>query len=61
MGRLVKFREQSHHFLLGNQCFYVGKYAKKSSKRINKNKDGYKSNTYARRIGLKIVQEFYEK
>jgi len=61
VGKLVKFRKQSPHFLLGNRCFYVGQSAKKPSIRFKQHKEGYKSNTYARRFGMRLVPEFYEK
>ena len=61
VGKLVKFREQNPKFLLGNRCFYVGQSAKKPSIRFRQHKDGYKSNTYAKRFGMRLVHEFYEK
>ena len=61
MGKLVKFRKQSPKFLLGNRCFYVGQSAKKPTVRFKQHKEGYKSNTYARRFGLRLIPEFYEK
>ena len=61
VGKLVKFRKQSPKFLLGNRCFYVGQSAKKPPIRFKQHKDGYKSNTYAKRFGLRLVPEFYEK
>ena len=61
VGKLVKFRKQSPKFLLGNRCFYVGQSAKKPSIRFKQHKKGYKSNTYVRRFGLRLVPEFYEK
>ena len=61
VGRLVKFRKQSPKFLLGNRCFYVGQSAKKPTERFKQHKKGYKSNTYAKRFGLRLVPEFYEK
>ncbi len=60
-GKISKFRKQSPKFLLGNRCFYVGQSAKKPSIRFRQHKDGYKSNTYAKRFGIKLVPEFYEK
>ena len=61
VGKLVKFRKQSPKFLLGNRCFYVGQSAKAPMLRFKQHKEGYKSNTFARRFGLKLVPEFYEK
>ncbi len=61
MGKLVKFRNPNPKFLLGNRCFYVGQSAKKPTERFRQHKEGYKSNTYARRFGLRLVPELYEK
>ena len=61
VGKLVKFRKQSPKFLLGNSCFYVGQSAQTPSIRFRQHKEGYKSNTYAKRFGMRLVPEFYEK
>jgi len=39
----------------------VGQSAKKPEIRFEQHKKGYKSNTYARRFGIKLAPEFYEK
>ena len=56
-----KFRKQSPHYLYGNRCFYVGQSAKAPLLRFKQHKEGYKSNTFARRFGLRLVPKFYEK
>jgi len=61
VGKLVKFRKENPKFLLGNRCFYVGQSAKIPPLRFRQHKQGYKSNSYARRFGMKLVPEFYEK
>ena len=61
VGKLVKFRKENPKFLLGNRCFYVGQSAKKQPLRFLQHKDGYKSNTYAKRFGMKLAPEFDEK
>ena len=61
VGKSVKFRKQSPNFIFGNRCFYVGQSAKKPSMRFRQHKDGYKSNTYAKRFGMRLVPKFYEK
>jgi len=55
-----KFRKQSPHYLYGNRCFYVGQSAKAPLLRFKQHKEGYKSNTFARRFGLRLVPKFYE-
>jgi len=61
VGKIVKFRKPNPKFLLGNRCFYVGQSAKKPDIRFEQHKEGYKSNSYARIFGTKLVPEFYEK
>ena len=61
VGKLVKFRKPNPEFLLGNRCFYVGQSAKKPEVRFRQHKEGYKSNSFAKKFGLKLVPEFYEK
>ena len=39
----------------------MGQSAKKPEIRFKQHKEGYKSNTYARRFGIKLAPEFYEK
>ena len=61
VGKLVKFRKENPKFLLGNRCFYVGQSAKKPSVRFRQHKEGYKSNTYARQFGLKLMPALFDK
>ena len=61
VAKSAKFRKQSPYFLFGNRCFYVGQSAKAPMLRFKQHKEGYKSNTYARRFGLRLVPKFYEK
>ena len=61
VGEIPKFRSQSPDFLFGSRCFYVGQSAKLPTLRFRQHKEGYKSNTFARRFGIRLVPEFYEK
>lgn len=61
VSKSKKFRKQSPHYLYGNRCFYVGQSAKAPLLRFKQHKKGYKSNTFARRFGLRLVPKFYEK
>ena len=61
VGKLVKFRKQSPKFLSGNCCFYVGQSAQKPSIRFRQHKEGYKSNTFIKKFGMRLVAKFYEK
>ena len=61
VSKSIKFRKQSPDYLYGNRCFYVGQSAKAPLLRFKQHKKGYKSNTVARRFGLRLVPKFYEK
>ena len=61
VGKSIKFRKQSPNFILGNRCFYVGQSAKAPLLRFKQHKEGYKSNTFVRRFGVKLAPNFYEK
>ena len=56
-----KFREANPGYVEGSPCVYVGMTSKSPEERFKQHKEGYKSNTYSRRFGLKLVPEFYEK
>ena len=55
VGKIKKFRKQSPGFIFGNRCFYVGQSAKAPMLRFKQHKEGYKSNTYAKRFGLRLA------
>ncbi|MBT3251164.1 MAG: GIY-YIG nuclease family protein [Candidatus Marinimicrobia bacterium] len=61
VSKSTKFRNENPGYIYGKRCFYVGQSARAPLLRFKQHKDGYKSNTFARRFGLKLVPEFYEK
>ena len=61
VGTIKKFRKENSHFLLGSQCFYVGQSARSPEVRFKQHKNGYKANRYAKKYGLKLVPQLYEK
>ena len=61
VAKLKKFRKQSPKFNFGNRCFYVGQSARAPMLRFKQHKEGYKSNRYAKKFGIRLVPEFYEK
>ena len=61
VGKSAKFRRKNPHFIFGNRCFYVGQSARAPMLRFKQHKEGYKSNTFAKRFGLKLVPEFYDR
>ena len=56
-----KFRTKNPNFIYGNRCFYVGQSARAPMLRFKQHKEGYKSNYFAKKYGLRLVSEFYEK
>ena len=56
-----KFRAKNPNYIKGKACIYVGQSSRKPIVRFEQHKEGYKSNTFAKRFGLKLVPEFYEK
>ena len=61
VGKIIKFRKQNPSFILGERCFYVGQTAKKPIQRLQEHKRGYKSNSYAKKYGIRLRPEFYDK
>ena len=61
VGKSAKFRKQNPNFRIGSRCFYVGQSARAPMLRLKQHKEGYKSNIFARRFGIKLVPELYEK
>lgn len=58
---LKKFRDKNPKYISGNDCVYVGQSTRKPEIRFEQHKEGYKSNTYAKRFGLKLRPDLYEK
>ena len=58
---LRKFQEKNPKYIKGNGCVYVGQSFRKPEIRFEQHKEEYKSNKYAKRFGLKLLPDFYEK
>tara|TARA_B100001142_G_scaffold304811_1_gene333250 strand:+ start:74 stop:394 length:321 start_codon:yes stop_codon:yes gene_type:complete len=58
---IKKFRHKNPKYFKGDPCVYVGQSAKKPNVRFEQHKEGYKANTYAKRFGLKLRPDLYEK
>ena len=56
-----KFREKNPFYIKGNGCMYIGQSSRKPELRFNQHKEGYKSNRYAKKFGIRLVPKFYEK
>ncbi len=61
VAKSKKFRKLNPQYILGNRCFYVGQSARAPILRFKQHKEGYKSNSFAKKYGLRLVPEFYEK
>ena len=49
-----KFRDKNPKYIKGNGCVYVGQSVRKPNLRFEQHKEGYRSNKYAKRFGLKL-------
>ena len=58
---LRKFRAKNPKYIKGNGCVYVGQSSKKPEVRFEQHKEGYKANKYAKKFGLKLRPDLYEK
>ena len=58
---IKKFRKENPKYFTGNPCVYVGQSSRKPEVRFEQHKEGYKSNRYAKKFGLKLRPDLYEK
>ena len=58
---IKKFRAKNPTHMKGTACVYVGQSYRKPSVRFEQHKEGYKSNRYAKKYGLKLRPDLYEK
>ena len=56
-----KFRLKNPKFKKGNPCVYIGQSTRKPSLRFEQHKEGYKSNSFAKLFGLRLLPDLYEK
>ncbi len=61
VSNIKKFRKENPKYLMGNPCVYVGQSSRKPEVRFEQHKEGYKANKYAKKFGLKLRPELYEK
>tara|TARA_Y100000741_G_C18245251_1_gene555257 strand:+ start:120 stop:440 length:321 start_codon:yes stop_codon:yes gene_type:complete len=61
VAELQKFRKKNPMFIKGNSCFYIGQSIRKPELRFEQHKEGYKANKYAKKFGLKLRPDLYEK
>ena len=56
-----KFRLKNPLYLKSSGCVYVGQSIRTPCLRFEQHKEGYKSNSYARKYGIKLLPELYDK
>ena len=61
VSTLKKFRSRNPMYLKNSGCVYVGQSIRKPSLRFEQHKEGYKSNRYARKYGIKLLPDLYDK
>ena len=58
---IKKFRKKNPKYFMNNPCVYVGQSSRKPDVRFEQHKEGYKSNRYAKKFGLKLRPDLYKK
>ena len=58
---IKKFRKENPKYFMDKPCVYVGQSSRKPDVRFEQHKEGYKSNRYAKKFGLKLRPDLYEK
>ena len=58
---IKKFLKENPKYFTGNPCVYVGQSSRKPEVRFEQHKEGFKSNRYAKKFGLKLRPDLYEK
>jgi len=56
-----KFREKNPHLNPHRACYYVGQTTHDPKVRFQQHKQGYKSNSYVKRFGIKLVSRKFLK
>ena len=56
-----RFRAKNPQYVEGKPCVYVGMTGKSPEERFTQHKLGYKSNKYARKLGLYLVRRQFER
>ena len=61
VANIQKFRSKNPKYIKGNGCVYVGQSTHRPLLRFDQHKEGYKANKYAKKYGLKLRPDLYEK
>ena len=55
------FRFQNPNYINGKGCFYIGQSFRKPEIRFEQHKEGDKANKYAKKFGLKLRPDLYDR
>jgi len=58
---LKKFRSKIPFYIKSSGCVYIGQSIRTPCLRFERYKEGYKSNSYARRYGIKLLPDLYDR
>jgi hypothetical protein len=56
-----KVKEENPDYVEGMQCLYVGQTARTPEERFEQHKEGYKSNRYTKKYGVRLRPDLYER
>jgi len=61
VSNLKKIRLKNSFYLKSSGCVYIGQSIRTPSLRFEQHKEEYKSNSYARRYGIKFLPDLYDR
>jgi len=56
-----RVKDENPDYVEGMDCLYVGQTAKTPKERFEQHKEGYKSNRYTRKYGVRLRPDLYER
>jgi len=56
-----RVKDENPDYVEGMDCLYVGQTAKTPKERFEQHKDGYKSNRYTKKYGVRLRPDLYER
>ena len=61
ISNFKNFVQKTHFYLKNSGCVYIGQSIRTPCLRFEQHKEGYKSNSYARRYGIKLLSDLYDR
>lgn len=56
-----RVKDENPDYVEGMQCLYVGQTARSPEERFEQHKEGYKSNRYTKKYGVRLRPDLYER